>query len=138
MDDLRERLSKSIVLVLPPCLDGMIQHFTWMGFAIVHSFDLEMLEAEIKEYNADIGLEWQHGPEDYTVRDTIRKSGKEIPVLLVLNWNGKLPADFPSLGYCDYIKCPWTLDTFNEIMGKFYAALPESKKSILMALWETR
>ena len=133
MDDLQERLSKSIVLVFPPYLDGLVPIFTGAGFAIIHSHDPEVLEMEIKEFDPDLALEWQHGPQDYLIRDMIRKCKKEIPVFLTLNWNGRLPPNFSTLGYRDYVSCPWTIDG---MMSKFYGVLPESKKPMLKGIWE--
>jgi hypothetical protein len=126
-------LSKSIILLLPSYLDGLILLFTGMGFAVVHSYDSKVLEMEIKEFDIDLALEWQHGPEDYPIRDMLRKCKREIPVLLTLNWNGRLPSKFSTLGYRDYVSCPWTIDG---MMSKFYGVLPESKKPMLKDIWE--
>ncbi len=104
-----------------------------MGFAVVHSYDEEVLEMEIKEWDIDLAIEWQHGPDDYPVRDMLRKCGKEIPILLSLNWNGRVPPNFSTLGYRDYISVPWEIDG---VMSKFYEVLPESKKPIVRDLWE--
>ena len=104
-----------------------------MGFAVVHAFDPKVLEAEIKAFNPDLALEWQHGVDDFPIRDILRKCGKEVPIFLSLNWNGKIPSDFLNLGYRDYLPVPWE---FDELFGKFYEALPESKRPMLMALWK--
>jgi hypothetical protein len=128
-----QQFSKFIVLLLPPYLDGMISHFTWMGFAVIHTFDPEVLEAEINEFNPDLALEWQHGPEDYPIRDMLRQCKKEVPVFLTLNWNGRVPPNFSTLGYWDYISVPWEIDG---VMSKFYSVLSESKKPMLKDLWE--
>jgi hypothetical protein len=104
-----------------------------MGFAVVHSYNPEVLEMEIKAFDIDLAIEWQHGPHDHHIRDILRKCEKGVPVFLSLNWNGKLPPDFPRLGYHDYLSVPWDTDG---LFGKFYDALPESKRPMLMSLWE--
>jgi len=128
-------LSKYVVLLLPSYLEGMISLFTGVGLAIIHTYDPKVLEAEIKEFDPDLAIEWQHGPEDYTVRDLIRKceKEKEIPILFVCNWNGRLPDNFSELGYQDFITAPWSLDG---LMSKFYGVLPEGKIPILRDLWK--
>ena len=133
MDELQERLSKYIVLLLPSYLDGFISLFNGMGFAVIHSHDPAVLETEIREFDIDLALEWQHGPEDYPVRDMLRKCKKEVPVFLSLNWNGSIPPNFSNLGYRDYLSVPWQID---ELLSKFYEVLPENKKPILKDLWE--
>jgi hypothetical protein len=125
--------SKYITLLLPCYLEAMIPIFNIMGFAVVHSFDAQVLEWEVKEFDIDVALEWQHGANDHHIRDMLRKCEKEIPVFLSLNWNGRLPPDFPNLGYRDYLPVPWELD---EMMGKFHEALPETKKPVLRGVWE--
>jgi hypothetical protein len=126
-------LSKYIVLLLPCYLDGFIWIFNQMGFAVVHAHDPEVLEAEIRAFDIDIALEWQHGAEDYPIRDLLRKCKREVPIFLSLNWNGRVPSDFSALGYQDYLKVPWKIDG---LMRKFYMALPAGRKPVLKDLWE--
>jgi hypothetical protein len=106
-----------------------------MGFCVIHSYYPEVLEAEIKEYSIDLAIEWQHGPDDFQVRDLVRKCGKEkeVPILFTCNWNGRLPPNFSNLGYRDYLNVPWSVDS---VMSKFHEVLPESKKPVLKDLWE--
>jgi len=126
--------SKSITLLLPFYLhEGFILLFNSMGFSVIHSYNSEVVEKEIKQFHVDLALEWQHGPEDYSIRDLLRRCNKNVPIFLILNWNGQLPPNFPSLGYQDYLNVPWKIE---ELMSKFYEALPESKKPILKDLWE--
>lgn len=132
--DESKELSKSIILLLPWYLDEVfIPFFNSMGFSVVHSYRPELLEGEIKQFHIDLALEWQHGPEDYPIRDLLRKCKKEIPILLSLNWDGRVPSNFSSLEYRDYLKVPWEID---ELVSKFYKVLPESKKKILKDLWK--
>ena len=126
-------MEEYITLLLPCYLDGFIPIFNRMGFAVLHSFNLKVLEIEIRKFNPDLALEWQHGPDDFQIRDVLMKCKKEVPVFLCLNWNNKVPPDFPRLGYHDYLSVPWELD---DLMGKFHEALPESRKPILKDLWK--
>jgi hypothetical protein len=132
--DAPQESSKSITLLLPCYLDeGFISLFNSMGFSVIHNYQSKVLEEEIKQFHIDLALEWQHGPEDYSIRDLLRKCNKNAPIFLYLNWNGLSPPNFPSLGYQDYINFPVKID---ELISKFYEALPESKKPLLKDLWE--
>lgn len=125
--------SKSITLLLPWYLvETFIHFFNSMGFSVIHSYDPEVLETEIKEFDIDLALEWQHGPQDYPIRNLLRKCKKEVPIFLSLNWN-TVPSNLWSLGYQDYLNVPYKIE---ELMSKFYQVLPESKKPILKDLWE--
>jgi hypothetical protein len=125
--------SKSIVLLLPLYLDETFIHFfNLMGLTVIHSYHQEVLEHEVNQLHIDLALEWQHGPEDYLIRDLLRRCEKSVPILLCLNWSGVL-SDLSSLGYQDYLKVPWEI---NELISKFCDALLESKKPILRELWD--
>lgn len=133
MDEPQES-SKSITLLLPWYLvETFIHFFNLMGFSVIHSHSPEVLEREINQFHIDLALEWQHGPEDYPIRDLLRKCKKEVPIFLSLNWNGRVPSDFSALGYQDYLKVPWKIDG---LMRKFYMALPAGRKPVLKDLWE--
>jgi hypothetical protein len=128
-----QELSKSIILLLPYYLEGFIPFFNAMGFSVIHSYDAEELQKEIKEFDIDLALEWQHGPEDYPIRDMLWKCQKEVPIFLSLNWNGSIPPNFSNLGYQGYLNVPWEIDV---LMSQFYEVLREGKKPILKDLWE--
>ena len=126
--------SKSITLLLPSYLDETFIHlFNSTGLTVIHSYRPEVLEQEVRQFHIDLALEWQRGPEDYPIRDLLRKCKKSVPILLLLNWNGRIPSNFSSLGYNDYLDVPWEID---ELISKFEEVLPESKKPILRDLWE--
>jgi hypothetical protein len=131
-----KQFSHSITLLLPYYLgDSFRLLFEALGFSVIHSEKRDMLEQAIRSTPIDIALEWQHGREDYSIRDLLRKYNKRVPILLLLNWNGYLPPDFPNLGYIDYLDVPWAMD---ELMSKFHRALPESKRPILRVIWKGR
>jgi hypothetical protein len=35
-----------------------------MGFSVIHSYNSEVVEKEIKQFHIDLALEWQYGPDD--------------------------------------------------------------------------
>lgn len=118
--------SKPITLLLPYYLhEGFISFFNAMGFAVIHSHRAEELEKEITQHPVDLAIEWQHGPKDYPIRDLLKKHKKSTPIFLSLNWNGKVPLDFPSLGYQDFLNVPWKI---KELKSKLHKALPKNKK----------
>ena len=126
--------SKTITLLLPWYLvETFIHFFNSMGFSVIHSYSPEILEREINQFHIDLALEWQHGPQDYPIRDLLRKCKKKVPIFLSLNWNGRVPSNFSNLGYQDYLSVPWEID---ELLGKFCEVLPESKKPEFKDLWE--
>lgn len=120
-------LPKSITLLLPYYLSGyFVSLFNSMGLAVIHSSDKRELEDSIKKYPIDLAIEWQHGTEDYPIRDLLKKHNKSVPIFLSLNWNGSVPPDFLSLGYHDYLNVPWHIA---ELTDKFYRALQTAKSS---------
>ena len=125
--------SKSITLLLPSYLDETFIHFfNSMGLAVIHSYHPEVLEEEVRQFHIDLALEWQHGLEDYPIRDLLRRYKKSVPIFLCLNWSGA-PSNVSDLGYQDYLNVPWKID---ELINKFYEASPGSKKPLLRELWE--
>jgi hypothetical protein len=129
-----KEFSHSISLLLPYYLDEAFRYlFERIGFSVIHSNEKDVLEAAVRSSHIDIALEWQHGREDYTIRNLLRKYRKRIPILLCLNWDGQFPRNFLSQGYQDYLDVPWTTD---ELMRKFYKVLPESRRPILRVFWK--
>jgi hypothetical protein len=129
-----KEFSRSISLLLPYYLDEAFRYlFETTGFCVIHSNKKDVLEEAVRSAHIDIALEWQHGREDYPIRDLLRKYNKRPPILLCLNWDGRFPPNFSSLGYQDYLDVPWTMD---ELMSKFYKILPVSKKPILKVFWK--
>jgi len=63
----------------------------------------------------------------------VKKYWKETPVLLCLNYNGKLPPDFKELGYAGYLTIPMSMQ---ELFEKMYAILTQRKRELLMELWQ--
>jgi hypothetical protein len=86
------------------------------------------LERIIQRSPIDLALEWQHGPEDYPIRDLLRRHQKDASVFLCLNWNSRIPRNFQELGYTGYLYVPFNID---EMRRKFYDALPVNKRGLL-------
>jgi len=129
-----KEFSRFISLLLPYYLDECFRHlFERIGFSVIHSYERDLVEEAIRSTHIDIALEWQHGREDYPIRDLLRKYSKSAPILLFLNWDGQFPHDFSSLGYDGYLDLSRGMD---ELMRKFYKALPESKRPILRVFWK--
>ena len=86
------------------------------------------LERIVQRSPVDLALEWQHGPEDYVIRDLLREYHKDAVIFLCLNWNLRIPRNFEELGYAGYLNVPFNMQ---EVGQKFYDALPENKKGLL-------
>jgi hypothetical protein len=126
--------SHSISLLLPYYLDECFRYvFEGIGFSVIHSYERDLVEEAVRSAHIDIALEWQHGREDYPIRDLLRKHNRRVPILLCLNWDGQFPPNFLSQGYQDYLDVPFTTD---ELMRKFYRVLPESRRPILRVFWK--
>jgi hypothetical protein len=74
----------------------------------------------------DFALEWQHGPRDFPIREMLRVIEKEVPLLLCLNWNGKIPEDFKELGYAGVLSVPFQVE---ELLAKTQLALPAKRRA---------
>ena len=128
-----KEFSHSISLLLPYYLDECFRHlFEGMGFSVIHSYERGLVEEAVRSAHIDLALEWQHGREDYPIRDLLRKYNRRVPILLFLNWDGQFPPNFSSLGYDGYLDLSWGMD---ELMSRFCTVLPESKRPILRVFW---
>jgi len=85
---------------------------------ILHDRDEKNLEALIRDNDFDVALEWQHGHQDHTVLDLVKKYNKKAKVILCLNWNGKLPADFDETDYFAYMDTPFMLKEMIMLLEK--------------------
>ena len=129
-----KEFSRSISLLLPYYLDEAFRYlFERIGFSVIHSYKRELVEEAVRSAHIDIALEWQHGRDDYPIRDLLRKYSRRAPILLCLNWDGQFPPNFLSQGYQDYLDVPFGTD---ELMRKFYRVLPESRRPILKVFWK--
>jgi len=129
--DRTERIS----LLLPYYLnDAFACIFEDVGFKTLWAESADGLKAVVEEYQVDLALEWQHGERDFPIRDLLRRTHEDVPVLLALNWNGKAPADFPELGYAHTLDVPFDP---SELLAKCYDVIPKMKRKLIMEteLW---
>lgn len=120
---------RSLSLLLPYYLhDGFAVIFRDIGFEVFWAGNREDTEKIIMENEPDLAIEWQHGPDDFPIRDLLRRYGRWTPVILALNWNGSLPDDTKEIGCVGCVNVPWNL---RELMDLFYKALPDRKKRVL-------
>ena len=128
----RKEFSRFISLLLPYYLDECFRTlFEGVGFSVIHSYQRDLVEEAVRSAHIDIALEWQHGREDYPIRDLLRKHNKRVPILLFLNWDGQFPPNFSSLGYDGYLDLSWGV---GDLISRFYKVLPESKRPIMRVL----
>ncbi len=122
-----------IVLLLSPRLDYLFSVlFKDMGFDVLWAENLEETEKLLKRTKPDIAIEWQGHAKDYSLLNLTHKYWKETSVLLCLNWNRKIPRDFPKLTYSGFLSCPIKLQ---ELFEEMYALLTPSKRNLLVKLW---
>ena len=123
---------EEITLLLPYYVDESFQGiFEDLGFTVIWAQNQNELEELLKDRDPDLAIEWQHGERDFTIRNLLRKHGKETMTFLALNWNGKRPSNFESLGYIDVLGVPFKIF---EIKLKFYHVLSPSKRDLLKQL----
>lgn len=96
--------------------EGFKKIFEGLGYRVIWADKKKELEELIQKNKIDIGLEWQQSGNDYTILNLVRKYHPDIPVLLMLNWNGQRPENFENLGYADVIS---SAPTVQEIREKF-------------------
>lgn len=119
-----------ISLLLPYYLDeSFLKIFQNIGFRVLWADSQETTEVTIMENEPDLAIEWQHGPDDFPIRDLLKKHGRETPVILLLNWSPQLHADdFEELGYAGCVNVPYKL---GKLMRLFHRHLTDGKKSVL-------
>ena len=123
---------RRITLLLPFYLDETFSMiFESYGFSVIWAETQQELEKLIESTQIDLAIEWQHSERDFTILNLLRRHNKKAKIFLALNWNQKIPPDFNQLGYVDVLEVPFRE---NEMQLKFYNALPDTKKSILMQL----
>ena len=66
-----------------------------IGFRVLWAAKYEGMEQIIANMEPDLAIEWQHGRDDFPVRDLLQKYGRKTPVMCALNWNRLPPADDP-------------------------------------------
>ena len=122
----------SITLLLPYYSGDMFRDIfqAMYGFEILWTDNPVDTEQLIIKHEPDLAIEWQHGPDDFPIRDFLRKHGRRTPVFLSRNWGDPLalPDDPKDIDCAGYLSVPFTVE---ETAGQFYRILPDSKKSRL-------
>lgn len=123
-----------ISLLLPYYLDETFSEaFQDLGLRVLGGHSRETTKRVVMENEPDVAIEWQHGRNDFPIRDLLREYRRKTPVVLSLNWNGSLPDNFEELGYMGYVNVPFKT---SELLRFFYRVLPDRKRSILAKMCE--
>lgn len=108
-----------LTILLPGRLsDCFAMIFESLGYKVLWDADERNLESMIRDNEFDVAFEWQYGHEDHTVLDLVKKYHKKAVVILCLNWNGKLPADYEQSGYFAYMDTPFTAKDLNLLFDR--------------------
>ncbi len=109
-------MSKKTITVLLPfyLIKEYKDIFEELGYAVIWADNKEALEEMILTHKIDIALEWQHGRDDHTILNLVRKYYAHVPVLLMLNWNHMPPDNFAELGYVDTLPVPININELKE------------------------
>ena len=136
-EDIKMHLEKSegsISLLMPYYLDDtIIRIFREIGFEIFWADNAKDTEEIIIDNEPDLAIEWQHGSDDFPIRDLLRKHGRKTPVILLLNWNGSMPGDLKNID-CAGFSEP---SDIRGIIAQFFKALPHKKKGLLIQMCDS-
>lgn len=127
--------NRTIILLSHYLVDSFKRFFESLGCKVLWAeANLEELEQIAISNNIDLAIEWQHGEQDYPLRDMLKRIGKVVPIYLSLNWNGKPLTNVQELGYVDFIQTPWTIE---ELRQTFIKMLTPQKQLIFKktAFW---
>ena len=123
---------RPITILLPWYLDPVFSDlFQEFGFRVLWAESREELARALGGEHIDIAFEWQHGPEDFPVRDLLRSRRIEVPIVLCLNWNGRLPGDPTALGYACWLKVPFEIEPMMRVL---LWLLPKSRQPLMREL----
>jgi hypothetical protein len=133
---------KQIISMLLPYYwwEDMPRIFELLGFKILwpdyEEVSQRRIETEklVMNNNPDLAIEWQWGPDDFPIRDLLRKYGRKTPVVLALNRNVTLPGALSKIGCAGCLNVPFKL---TKMFSVFYKVLPEKKKRDFLHLHET-
>jgi len=120
--------------------EGMPELFEAFGFKILWPDYEEVSQRRIvsekivMNNNPDLAIEWQWGPDDFPIRDLLRKYGRKTPVVLALNWHRTLPGALSKIGCAGCLNFPFRLP---RMLSVFYKVLPEKKKRDFLRWYET-
>ena len=120
-----------LTILLPGRLsDCFVMTFESMGYKVLWDANENHLETMIRVNEFDVAFEWQYGHEDHTVLDLVKKYNKKAVVILCLNWNGKLPANYEQTGYFTYMDTPGNVKDLKQLFNHILQIKILSKQGI--------
>jgi hypothetical protein len=132
---------QTISLLLPYYWDEHMPNlFNTLGFKILwpnyEDVSQRRIETEklVMNTNPDLAIEWQRGPDDFPIRDLLRKYERKTPVVLILNGHRTLPIALSEIGCAGYLNALYKI---TEVLSVFYKVLPEKKKRDFLRWHET-
>ena len=131
----KTRSQNGLCLLLPFYFDYFyVDLFLEFGFHTLWSESVGELKRLIKRYHIDVAIEHQRGERDFPIRELLMREGKEVPMLLALNWTGHAPSDLRELGYRGTLTVPFDP---TELLAKFFDVLPTERRHLIMEteLW---
>ena len=112
--------NNKITILLPSYLhENYKEIFEDLGYLVIWTDNENELETLIRKNKIDIAFEWQHSRTDYTILTLVRKYYADVPVVLMLNWNGQPPGNFAELDYADVISSVPTVQEIRDKINKF-------------------
>jgi len=120
---------RNITLLLPYYFigDAFAILFDNLGFKVSCSKNAQDTLRIVRSSQFDLAIEWQHGDEDFPIRDVLKAFGRNTSVFLALNWNNKAPANLEELGYAGTLVVPF--DSV-EMRHKFLEKLPLTRRDL--------
>lgn len=106
-------------ILLPYYLDSSFKVLLSRKYNILWADSREELIKLVVNNDFDIALEWQHGLEDFPIRDILNFLNNDTPILLCLNWNNNVVENHKERGYVDYLNVPMTLDELDLKVSKY-------------------
>ena len=119
----REKLN----ILLPGRLNDTFPYifYEYFGCKVLWDNNESNLEEMVRDNEFDIAFEWQYGHDDHTVLDLVKKYNKKAKVVVLLNWNGQIPADYKEVGYFTYMDTPFKLAD----LDAFFLRILEGRQS---------
>lgn len=111
--------NEPLTILLPGRLsDCFVYMFEHLGHKVLWDPDEKHLEQMIRDNEFDVAFEWQYGHQDHTVLDLVKKYNKKAVVILCLNWNREVPADYEKTGYFEYLDTPFSTKELDQLFRR--------------------
>lgn len=99
--------------------EGFVPLFRSFGFDAVWDRDAEQLKEMARSSRIDFALDWQHGEEDFQLRDMLTEIGKRPRLIMARNFRIGIWSDETSLralGYDLGIDVPFTVQDIKRLL----------------------